>query len=131
MANVRVRVNKREWTNPKTGEKKEAWQLSWPDPTRPGKTKTETFNGLKRKADERAKEIEIEVGLGYRSAKRHNARCGDLLTSFLNQCEGRYKAGDIKRGAVNMYQHIVEKWLRPSLGNVKLTYEELPWSRSR
>lgn len=112
-------VRKRSWKNPKTGEVKTAWQVSYADTF--GKRKTETFQ-KKKDADEFRSKVHIEVNSGAHVSRRDSITVSQALDLWMDNNEKRVRAKDqLRMHTLRSMKSWVENHIRPTIGAKKLT----------
>jgi integrase len=114
-------VRKRRWKNRK-GELKEAWIVDYVDPK--GVRRMETF-ALKKQADERASQIDVDVRAGV-----HTAHSASVTVAVAG--EMWIKAGEnngLERTTIDQYRQHLKLHIVPYLGRVKLSKLTAPMVR--
>lgn len=111
-------VKKRTWST-SAGEKREAWIVSYTD--REGSRQRKQFP-LKRDADAFRIKAEGEVASGIHTPDAKSVTLGDAADIWLKACA----ANGCDRGTLKTYTEIVNRHIRPQLGNEKLSRLSAP-----
>lgn len=111
-------VKKRCWTT-SAGEKREAWRVSYTD--RNGKRHKPQFD-LKRDADAYRIKVEGELAQGIHTPDANSVTVAEAADVWLAACE----AGGCDRGTMKTYREIVNRHIKPQLGNEKLSRLSAP-----
>ncbi len=110
-------VRKRKWEH--KGEEREAWVVSYTDPT--GKRRLKTFE-RKKEADAFRNTVAIEVQRGEYIPDKQTITVSAAVDQWLEHCEDRVKVKDrIRPRTVNSFRCWVEAYIRPKLGHLLLT----------
>jgi integrase len=106
-------VRKRKWKTRK-GELKEAWIVDYVDPR--GVRRMETF-ALKKQADERASQIDVDVRAGVHTAHSASVTVAEAGELWLTKAESKGR----ERATIDQYRTHLALHIAPYLGRVKLS----------
>jgi integrase len=103
----------------KTGRKD--WGVEYKD--RDGKRR---FKSVGLQADAKVYEVELREQLKQGTHRTNPFTCGEAMTHFLDKFEEKVKNGTKRQTSLDTYRSTIELWLRPALGHVLMTPDDLP-----
>ncbi|MDI7921756.1 tyrosine-type recombinase/integrase [Ferirhizobium litorale] len=118
-------VRKREWTNPKTGERKSAWVVDYVDGN--GKRRLKTFpSGKKKEAVQFSNSTAVEIRAGVHVADRETITIEEAGKLWLKSGD----AAGLERTTMDQRRQHLNLHIIPLGGAVKLTKVTAPWVRA-
>lgn len=105
-------VRKRKWTH--KGTEKEAWVVEYTDNT--GARRRVTVSS-KKEADNKRREIEVELNSGQHTAKNASATVKALCDDFMRMQDQRLKDGMIRTEWRRILERVIRLHIVPYLGN--------------